>query len=368
MFAEQADRARMHGKHDRESGAQPLERRRSRDAAADRVLGPVSGQHAELPCPRRACRIATCAEPSRPKRSTRRGHVAGERGTQARPSRPSSAIAVGVGANSRSRDVIGGDPVDFLRHVAVEAAQPRLDMGHRHALLGRDQRAGNRRVRVAVNEHSIRTGFEDHLLELLQHATRLLTVRAGSDAEIDVGPRDLELVEEHVRELGIVVLARVDDQVLDALAGARRIVRGHRPADRRQLHELGPRADDADDAHGSCAAAQRARRPQRSAPAVSRIRDIPERESTGPVAAMSQPVTQVAAEPAHLVQRHFVEVSRRIALVQEVDDPLHLVGDAALHGAEDSLDEIDELARRRLPCRARYRHSQPASSAKCRGR
>ena len=52
----------------------------------------------------------------------------------------------------------------------VEAAQPRLDVGHRQPELGRGQGAGQRRVRVAETITTSGRCLDEHRLERLQHA------------------------------------------------------------------------------------------------------------------------------------------------------------------------------------------------------
>ena len=59
-------------------------------------------------------------------------------------------------ANSRSDDRVGGDAVDLLGHLAVEAAQAGLDVRHRDAELDRGERGGERRVDVAHHQHQVR--------------------------------------------------------------------------------------------------------------------------------------------------------------------------------------------------------------------
>ena len=54
----------------------------------------------------------------------------------------------------------------------------------------------------------------------------------------------MQIPEEGVGHLGIVVLSRVDDDVP-------RAARCERPGDRRELHEVRPRADDGEDGRGN---------------------------------------------------------------------------------------------------------------------
>ncbi len=63
-----------------------------------------------------------------------------------------------------------------------------------------------------------------------------------------VGLGQPELVDEHLRELVVPVLARMDDDLLDPR-------RAQRLGERRGLDELRPVADDRDDFHGASLAA-----------------------------------------------------------------------------------------------------------------
>ena len=75
---------------------------------------------------------------------------------------------------------VGDDPVDLLGHRAVEAAQPRLDVGERHQRLGGDQRSGQGRVDVAGDDHQVGPLGLDQRLEALDHPGGLLRVGARS--------------------------------------------------------------------------------------------------------------------------------------------------------------------------------------------
>ena len=55
--------------------------------------------------------------------------------------------------NSQSRDRVGHDAVDLLRHGPIEAAQPGFDVRDRDSELRRDERGRHRRVHVADDEH-----------------------------------------------------------------------------------------------------------------------------------------------------------------------------------------------------------------------
>ena len=86
------------------------------------------------------------------------------------------------------------------------------------------QRAGERGVGVAVDEHPVGPCSLEHRVERGEHRAGLHAVAARADAEVDVGRGDAEVGEEDVGHVGVVVLAGVHDHVL----GGRRGERGRR--------------------------------------------------------------------------------------------------------------------------------------------
>src|SRR5205823_14902499 len=65
----------------------------------------------------------------------------------------------------------------------------------------------------------------------------LLRVRTRTDAELHIGPRELEILEESLRHVVVVVLARVHEDLLEDPGPL-----AHLGEDRRRLHEIRPRA------------------------------------------------------------------------------------------------------------------------------
>ena len=118
------------------------------------------------------------------------------------PSRARFATAVSVGQNSqrltrsaRTRLISSG--------IGSKRAQARLHMRDRNVELGRGNRAGQRRVCVAVNKHGIGLFLEHNTLKRNNHAAGHFAVRAAMDAERMVGLRNAELLEKnigHVRD------------------------------------------------------------------------------------------------------------------------------------------------------------------------
>src|SRR5690606_15285763 len=114
--------------------------------------------------------------------------------------------------------------------------------------------AGERRVRVAVHDDDVGPLLENDPLELDEHPAGLVRMRAGADAEVDGRPRDVKLLEEHVRHAAVVVLAGMHDDVVEArpIPAAEPV---HRATDRRDLHELRAGPDDAERTHQRAATA-----------------------------------------------------------------------------------------------------------------
>ena len=85
--------------------------------------------------------------------------------------------------------MVGDDPVDLLRHRAVEAAQARLDVADREPEPLGAERRGEGRVDVARDQDEVRRLVAQDGLEALDHPRGLLRVRPRADAEHVVGLR-----------------------------------------------------------------------------------------------------------------------------------------------------------------------------------
>ena len=110
-------------------------------------------------------------------------------------------------------------------------------------------RTRERRVRVAEDEDGVRPRLRDRRRRAGAASRRRRPFAASSS----IGSAEAELVEEHLRELGVVVLARVDDDLLDPRVAKR-------DRERRRLDELGPVADNGEDTHASQPREDRGRR------------------------------------------------------------------------------------------------------------
>ena len=118
-------------------------------------------------------------------------------------------------------------------------------MSDGNAQLGGDNRTGHRGIHIADHEHEIGLLAHAGLFEFHHDAGGLLGVRSGADAKVHIGNRDAQLAEEHIRHAFVVVLARVDQNPLQA----GRLL--HLLHDRRDLHEVGPRTHDVQNFHGN---------------------------------------------------------------------------------------------------------------------
>ncbi len=135
-------------------------------------------------------------------------------------------------------------PINLLGHRAIAGAQAGLDVRHADAEFVRRQRAGERGVDVADNEHEVRFLVEQHFLEPGHDLGGLSYRRAGTDAEVAAGLGDGELFEEDRGHLAVVVLTGQDQLRVEG------DVAGHRGHEGRDLDEVRACAGGADDAQG----------------------------------------------------------------------------------------------------------------------
>ena len=68
-----------------------------------------------------------------------------------------------VRAEEEPGQLVDLDARSFLGHRQVSASEPRFDVRERNGRLGRRTRSGERRVRVAVDEHEVRLLTTDDL-------------------------------------------------------------------------------------------------------------------------------------------------------------------------------------------------------------
>ena len=148
------------------------------------------------------------------------------------------------------RQAVRHHAVDLFRHAAVEAAQAGLDVRQSDVQLGGGDRAGQRRVGVAVEQDDVRLLFEQDRFEPGDHDAGLFAMPAAADPQVVRRRRDAQLVEEHLRHVGVIMLAGVHDALDQPHGRLGGIVRGDGAADGGGLHELRSRTDHGDDANG----------------------------------------------------------------------------------------------------------------------
>ena len=147
------------------------------------------------------------------------------------------------GAEEQVADVVGEDAVHLFGHAPVVRAQTRLDVRDRDVHLRGDQRTGEGRVGVSVDEHPRRADLARNSLEAGHHGAGLRAMRARTDSQVDVRLGYAELTEEDLRHVVVVVLAGVDEHLLVAPPDG--------AADRSRLDELRTCADDGYDLHAT---------------------------------------------------------------------------------------------------------------------
>ena len=133
-----------------------------------------------------------------------------------RPSFGQVPHGVGAGHQEQVGQLVGQSAVDLLGHRHVEAAQSGLDVRHRDAELRGNEGGGDGRVHVAVDHDERGPTVDEQLLEPDHDRCGLRRVAARPDLQVDVRLRQAELAEEDLGHLLVVVLAGVDEQLLDA--------------------------------------------------------------------------------------------------------------------------------------------------------
>lgn len=97
-------------------------------------------------------------------------------------------------------------------------AQPCLDVRDGYLVFGRGQGTGEGGIGIAIDQDPVGPFVQDARLDGLQHPPGHGAVVEVGDAEVVMRLRDVELLKEDVRHIGIEVLTRVDDDFFDGLA------------------------------------------------------------------------------------------------------------------------------------------------------
>lgn len=149
--------------------------------------------------------------------------------------------------------MIRENAIVLLRHPAIERAQSGLKMRDGEVEFDGAQGRGNRRIGVAIDEHPVRLVLFEDRIQGRKHRPGLNTVAAGADPEMNVSSGNTEILEKDIRKHGVIMLARVHNDVLDVRLGCRF-------RDRGEFNELGARTDDACDLHKPILCIEDARR------------------------------------------------------------------------------------------------------------
>ena len=124
-------------------------------------------------------------------------------------SRGSSARGSAFRRAEQVGNLAGQDPVDLLRHRAIEGAQPGFHMDHRDSLLDGHQAARERGSHVADDDDARRLEAVEDRFKAFHDLGRLHGMRAGANLEVDVRLRQTEVLEDTVLHARIVVLPSV---------------------------------------------------------------------------------------------------------------------------------------------------------------
>ena len=129
-----------------------------------------------------------------------------------------------VGAGLRREQQIGQmirhDPVQFLRHRPVKAAQSRLDVGDDDPQLRGSESGRHRGVDIAEDDHDVGALVTEHRFQSDQDLPRLFAMRARSDLEVQIRSRHAELFEKQGGHFTIIVLAGMDQHDVDVALAA----------------------------------------------------------------------------------------------------------------------------------------------------
>src|SRR5262249_52974105 len=133
-------------------------------------------------------------------------------------------------------DRIRHDTIDLFGHLHVARAKACLHVRCRNPEFLGDDTACKGRIHISDDDHNIWLFGLAELLKGDHDAGRLLGVATRTDALIHVRTPDLQDVEKGTAHLLVVMLARMDEHRTQALASF------HRLHDRRDFHEIWPRA------------------------------------------------------------------------------------------------------------------------------
>ncbi len=137
--------------------------------------------------------------------------------------------------------MVGEDSVVFLGHRPIETSKPRLYVYHGYLVGVRRKRPGCNRVRISLDYDARWSIGAEQIIEFDDRRPDLSTSGRAPDTDVMVGRAHPELLEEHLGQGRVIVLAGVDDQ--------RRISKF--PYDARELDDLRSGSEHDGDRSGS---------------------------------------------------------------------------------------------------------------------
>lgn len=152
-------------------------------------------------------------------------------------------IGAAVGGEEQVGNGIGTEAIDFFWHGHIPGAQPSLDMSYANAQFACGESAGDGGIDIAHNDDPIRLVLDADGLEFNHDASGLLRMRARANSEIDVRLWNLKVGEEVIGHLGVIVLARVNQEDVVVTPSAEGFEDG------RDFHKIGARAGDQHEFH-----------------------------------------------------------------------------------------------------------------------
>ena len=104
--------------------------------------------------------------------------------------------------------------VDFLRHIDIKGARASHQMRQFQTPLLRDDSSSHRRSQVIHDNHHIHRVSIEEPIELPHHPTRNLIQALGVNAQIEIRPLHLEIVEERRLQCRIILTPCINQMTI----------------------------------------------------------------------------------------------------------------------------------------------------------
>ena len=135
--------------------------------------------------------------------------------------------------------MVGHNAVDLLRIVQTACSETRLHMADRDMQLYRRQGRRHGGVGIAKDQQHIRRLLLQNGFNLHQHLTGHLPMAPAGNSQVVIRLRDPHLLKKDIGHIAVVVLSRMNQDLLAIFAQF--------PRDHRQFDELRTRADNGTD-------------------------------------------------------------------------------------------------------------------------